>query len=58
MTSVVFKGQASDVFTTKKELYEFLVVEIEYFLPTRDISSLNFLRDIAQGKKKVSRPRM
>jgi hypothetical protein len=55
MTTTVSKGQASAVFTTKKGLYEFLVVEMEYYLPPCSIATMDFLRDIATSKKKVGR---
>jgi hypothetical protein len=54
MTSVVNKGLAQQVFTTKKACYEFLVVEMEYFLPPCTHVSMDFLKDICTGKKKVS----
>ena len=53
MTATISKGRAQAVFTAKKGLYEFLVVEMEYFLPPCNLAPMDFLRDIVTGKKKV-----
>lgn len=53
MTKVVSKGMAQQVFTTKKGCHEFLVVEMEYFLPPCGLVNMEFLRDICIGRKKV-----
>jgi hypothetical protein len=53
-TQTVSKGAAAQVFTTKKGLYEFMVVECEYLLPPIQYTSMDWLRDISQGKKAVS----
>jgi hypothetical protein len=44
---------AQQVFTTKKGCHEFLVVEMEYFLPPCGLVNMEFLRDICIGRKKV-----
>lgn len=49
----VYKGAVAQVFTTKKGMYEFFVVEMEYFLPPIKYTNSEWLWDIATGKKKV-----
>lgn len=47
------KNAAAAVFSTKKELYEFMVVELGYYLPPIACVNIEWLRDIATGAKKV-----
>ncbi len=53
MTTKVTKGGVAQVFTTKKGMYEFFVVEMSYYLPPLKYTNSEWLRDIALGKKKV-----
>ena len=50
----VNKQDIALVFTTKKGLHEFLTVEMEFFLPPLHYTSIDWIRDIWQGKKRVS----
>ncbi len=47
MTTKMTKGGVAQVFTTKKGMYEFFVVEMSYYLPPMKYTSTEWLRDIA-----------
>jgi hypothetical protein len=44
----------SRIFRSKKEIYEILFVEGQYYLPPIEDCPIDFLRDLFCGKKKVS----
>ncbi len=50
----VNKREIGLVFEDKKGLHEFLTVEMEYFLPSYQYVSIDWLRDIWSGTKTVS----
>ena len=52
-TTTITKQELGQVFTTKKGLFEFLTIEMEYFLPAPDYTNIEWLRDLWQGKKRV-----
>jgi hypothetical protein len=41
-------------YKSKREVYFFLTVDVEAFLPHYDTVTIYFLKDIVSGKKKVS----
>jgi hypothetical protein len=41
-------------FRSKNELYRFLTLECEAFLPKKESTNVYFLKDIMMGKKEVS----
>ncbi len=45
--TVVTKGGVAQVFTTKKGMYEFFVVQIGYYLPPLKYTNSEWLREIA-----------
>ncbi len=52
-TKQVTKQDVGRIFQDKKGLHEFLTVEMEYHLPSLPYTSVEWLRDIWAGEKKV-----
>jgi hypothetical protein len=44
----------ASVLSTKRELRQFLTIELEYCLPAPQYTNVDWLSDIWQGKRKVS----
>ena len=51
---VVSRNTIEGVFSTEKELHDFLTVQMEYFLPQVEYINIEWLSEIWQGKNKVS----
>lgn len=51
--ATVTKSQIRQVFQDKKGLHEFLVVEMEFYLPALNFTNIEWLRGIWQGQKRV-----
>jgi hypothetical protein len=46
--------EMSRIFRSKKEVYQILMIEGQFYLPPIEECTIDFLRDIFSGKKKVS----
>lgn len=54
MAKSVTKSAVGQVFQDKRRLHEFLTVEMEFYLPDSSNCTVDWLREIWQGNKKVS----
>ena len=48
-TTTITKQEIGQVFNSKKGLFEFLTIEMEYFLPALEYTNIEWLRDLWQG---------
>ena len=48
--------EMSRIFRSKKEIYQILLIEGQYYLPPFEECTIDYLRDIFSGRKKVSVP--
>jgi hypothetical protein len=46
--------EMSRLFKSKREIYQILLIEGQYYLPPFEDCTVDYLRDIFCGKKKVS----
>ena len=46
--------EMSKLFRSKKEIYQILLIEGQFYLPPIEDCTIDYLRDIISGRKKVS----